>query len=185
MVPDFGAASQPSAGQARSLHAIDMPIIQLQPGRQFLSPAQPDRPTLDIYQQSRALQQRQSCDILKPAIGNHQQPLLLSRKPLTSHRQPMPSLVQRREQRRAPARPQLVQPSGQTLRRFQPLYLPFGRLPAGRQQGHPRALAVGVIKQLGQQTFGIGERTMAPGRRRRIDNHQPQFMGRATAQVKP
>ena len=45
-------------------------------------------------------------------------------------------------------------------------------------------LPIRIVKQLCQQPLGIGQRTMASGGRRRIDNHQPQFRGRPATQVK-
>ena len=51
-------AGLPAKMAVQALHLIDMVIIQLQPGRQRLCSAHPDRPTLDIHQQPRTLEQR-------------------------------------------------------------------------------------------------------------------------------
>ena len=53
----------------------------------------------------------------------------------------------------------------------------------GRQQRKARPLAVGIVKQLRQQAFGIAQRLMSSGRSRGIDNHQPQLMGATGTQV--
>ncbi len=53
----------------------------------------------------------------------------------------------------------------------------------GRQQGQPRPAAIGLIENLRQQTLGLTQGLVTAGRRRSIDNDQPQLMGRAFAHL--
>jgi hypothetical protein len=64
------------------------------------------------------------------------------------------------------------------------LHLPFRRRTTGGQQRQPRPLAISIVEQLREQALGIAQGLMATGRGRRVDDHQPDFMGRAGALLK-
>lgn len=59
--------------------------------------------------------------------------------------------------------------------------LPTWCITAGGKQGQPCALAISVIKEAGQQALGLAQGLIATGRRRGIDDHQPQFIGAGRA----
>ena len=160
-----------------------MPILGLQLRRQCFAPSEADRPALDINQQPRTIQWHQSGPVLEPSIGHHQQALLLRRETLLPHPQPSPRFSQRRQQRCPTSCAKPIKPMTQSAGGLQPLNLPLWRGTTGRQQGQPGALAIGVIEQLRKQPLGIAQGVMPTGRRRCVDNHQPQFMRRACAQV--
>jgi hypothetical protein len=152
---------------------IDVPIVGPQRFGKHLRPAQANRSALDINQQSRAVQRWQSGAMLQTPVRYHQQSLLFGRETLAPLSQPMLRLLQRREQRRATARPECLQPRLQAAGRFESLHLPFRRRTTGGQQSEPRALPVSVVEDLCEQTFGIAQRLMASGRSRGVDDHQP------------
>ncbi len=98
-------------------------------------------------------------------------------------RQPLPSLLQRRHQRRTATGPQLLEPRLQSLRGLEPMPLPTRLIATGRQQRQPRPPPIRLVKQLSQQPLGIRQRLMPPGGSRCIDNHQPQLMGTGASQL--
>ncbi|MNV07237.1 hypothetical protein D3C71_976570 [compost metagenome] len=160
-----------------------MSIVGLQLRRQHLAATESNRSTFDIDQQARTLKCGQRLPVLQPAIGKQQEPLLLRRKTLLPRSEPAPRFAQRCKQRCAATRAETIEPMAQTTGRFQPLNLPLRHMPAGRQQSQARALPIGVIEQLREQTLGIAQRLMPTGRRRGIDDHQPQLMGRTGTQM--
>ena len=97
---------------------------------------------------------------------------------------PSPRFAQRRQQRRAATGAKTIEPMAQPGRGLQSLHLPLRCSTAGREQRQARTLAIGIVEQLRQQALGIAQCLMTAGRCRGIDDHQPQFMGRASAQVK-
>ncbi len=173
-------AKRSSAGS----QLIDVPIVGAQRFGNCLRSAQANRSALDINQQSRAIQRWQSGAMLQTPVRYHQQSLLFGGETLAPLPQPLLRLQQRREQRCATARSQRLQPRLQTTGRFESLHVPCRRRTTGGQQSEPRALAVGVVEQLREQTFGIAQSLMASGRSGGVDDHQPQLVRRAGAQLK-
>ena len=142
----------PPIGPAQALQTIDMPIIQLQPNRQFLSPTQPDRPTLNVHQQPRTVQQRQPGNILEAPIGNQQQALLLSRIAFTPRRQPITRLAQRRHHALTDAKGLLAQLFDDAYRQRARMALltASGQSPKWQVQGLKAAKSLaGWLDQLG------------------------------------
>ncbi len=159
-----------------------MTILRTQLIRQRPPTPQTNRPPLHINQHRRTRQRPHAGGFDAP-IRNNQTPPQLLRMRLGPLRQPLPSLRQRRHQRRPATGPQLLQPRLQSLRGFQPMPLPARLITTGRQQRQPRPPPIRLVKQLSQQPLGIRQRLMPPGRSRSIDNHQPQLMGTGASQL--
>lgn len=160
-----------------------MVVVGAQALGQFPGTAQADRATLDVQQQGRAIQALRRRQGFQATIGDQQNSLLLRRQATLTLLQPSTGFDQGLGQRRTTAGAKVIEPVPQVPGSLQALDLPARSPATGGQQGQSRPLPVGVVEQLRQQALGIAQGMVAASGRRGVDDHQPQLMGRSTAQA--
>src|SRR3990167_4181408 len=160
-----------------------MSVVRTQLGGQLAGTAEADRCVFDIHQQRRASARGQGRPVAQAAIGDDQQALTLGRMQALAARLPGGGLLYGSQQGRAAAGAQFPEPLVQGLGGFLPLPQPLRLAAGGVEQGQARALPAGLLEQLAEQTLGLAQRAMAPGRGRGIDYHQPEFGGFAAART--